>query len=74
MVANVGRVDRLIRLVLGAVLLVVPFVTSIPVLESAVDEIVMGAVGVVLIVTAAFRFCPLYRLLGMATCRTQSQG
>ncbi|MBE7734570.1 YgaP family membrane protein [Devosia faecipullorum] len=64
MTANVGSVDRLIRLVLGLVLVVLPFTGIL-----ANPVLFWGAlvVGVVLIATAAIRFCPLYRLFGLST-------
>jgi hypothetical protein len=73
MVANVGNIDRLLRLVLGAVLIIAPYVAPLALLQSPAIQIIVVAVGLVLVITALFRFCPLYRLLGMATCRTQAQ-
>jgi len=66
MTANLGTVDRLIRLVLGIVLILLPVFGMI----GANAILAYGAyiVGAVLVATAAFRFCPLYRLLGIKTC------
>jgi len=69
MVANVGSADRLLRLVLGVILIVLPFVTSFSLWESPVARYGALIVGVVFVVTALFRFCPLYRLFGLRTCR-----
>ncbi|MEM8948684.1 MAG: DUF2892 domain-containing protein [Pseudomonadota bacterium] len=65
MTVNVGSADRLIRIVLGLILILLPFVTN------AGPIVAFGApiVGVVLIVTALFRFCPAYRLFGIRTCK-----
>ena len=65
MTVNVGSADRLIRIVLGLILVLMPFVTN------AGPILTYGApiVGVVLIVTALFRFCPAYRLFGIRTCK-----
>lgn len=65
MTSNVGNIDRLLRLVLGAVLLVLPFVLG---WEGSVMRIGAVVVGLVLIGTASIKFCPLYRILGMSTC------
>lgn len=73
MVANVGTIDRLMRLALGAVSIVVPFVMSLSALQSSVSQIILVLAGLVLMITAVFRFCPLYRLLGMATCQLQTR-
>lgn len=70
---NVGGMDRVARLVLGAVLVAValaaPSVAALAGLGGWRWGI--GAVGLVLVLTAAFRFCPAYPLLGISTCRRE---
>ncbi len=59
MKANVGTVDRIVRIVVGLVLIGL----------SAMGTIgVWGWIGVVPLVTGLFGFCPLYTMLGMNTC------
>lgn len=70
MIANVGNPDRLLRLVLGAVLIALPFVAAVPLLQEPVVRWGMMLVGAILVLTAAVGFCPLYRLIGFATRRT----
>lgn len=68
---NVGFVDRLLRAIAGVVLLALPFWVEAPEGESMAFGIyawVMIAVGIVMLVTAALRFCPLYRVFGLRTC------
>lgn len=65
MTGNAGNADRIIRVVLAVVLGVVAFTVGI---GSALG-IVLGIVAVVLLVTAAVGFCPLYRLLGLSTSK-----
>ena len=66
MTTNVGSADRLIRIVLGLILVLLPFVTNVgPILTYGAP-----IVGVVLVVTAFLRFCPAYRLFGIRTCKT----
>lgn len=67
---NVGNLDRWVRIILGLVLLVVPFVPAVaaPLGGPGGWLLVLPAVGVVLILTALFRFCPAYRLLGLSSC------
>lgn len=72
MVANVGTIDRILRVVIGAILIVLPFVVSTSFLQSTVVQVVLPIVGAVLIATALVRFCPLYRLMGASTCQTQA--
>lgn len=63
MKANVGSVDRIVRVVVGAALLALFFVVDAPLRY-------IGLVGLVPLATAAFNWCPLYTLLGINTCRT----
>ena len=53
MMQNVGNADRVIRLVLGVVLLIMLFA-----LDGNIRYV--GLLGVVLIFTAFIRWCPLY--------------
>ena len=69
MTANVGTIDRLFRLILGIMLLMAPFMSGIALFQSTTLFVVSILVGLVLIATSALRFCPLYRLLGLQTCR-----
>jgi hypothetical protein len=68
MIANVGKLDRAFRLVLGVVLLGL----GLGFFKSASLEpnfaIGVDIVGVVLIATAVLSFCPAYRLFGITTC------
>lgn len=63
--SNVGTLDRIIRAIVGLVLIVVPFVAGWPVLAAVIGAIV----GVVLVATAAISFCPIYALLGLSSKR-----
>ena len=65
MTANVGSADRLIRIILGLVLLVLPLMAA----WGTLGTIVSALIGAVLVVTALVRFCPLYRLIGVRTCK-----
>ena len=65
MPTNVGTADRLIRIILGLVLIVLPFISA----WSTLGTIVSAVFGAVLVVTALVRFCPLYRLIGVRTCK-----
>jgi hypothetical protein len=61
--SNVGTIDRIARTIVGLVLLIAPFVAGWPTLVLAIG----GVVGVILIVTAAIGFCPIYALLGLSS-------
>jgi hypothetical protein len=57
MTANVGSADRIIRIVLGLVILVVGYL----------NQSWWGLVGLVPLLTAFIGFCPAYSLLGITT-------
>jgi ABC-type polysaccharide/polyol phosphate export permease len=56
---NVGSVDRIIRLILGVILIALVFVGP---------QTEWGWLGLIFIVTAFVGFCPAYRLLGINSC------
>ena len=58
---NVGSTDKVIRYIIGVVLLSLLFI--IP-----GNLKFLGLIGLVPILTAAFSFCPLYALFGIKTC------
>lgn len=68
--ANVGSLDRMLRFIVGAVLLASPFLPPFAAVFAAWGawKFVVAAVGVVMLGTAVFRFCPAYTLLGIRTC------
>ncbi len=70
MTANVGLIDRLVRLVLGLALLLSPLLSMPNIWASQSLAYVSMAVGLILIGTGLFSFCPLYRMLGIGTKRT----
>ncbi len=68
--ANVGSLDRTVRFLFGIALLAAPFLPPFAGFFAAwgLWKLVVVAVGFILLGTAAFRFCPLYTLLGIRTC------
>lgn len=69
MTSNVGTVDRVFRFVLGLVLLAAPFVSGMAMFESGVATLISVLAGVVMLATAGMKFCPLYRIFGIRTCK-----
>ncbi len=63
MQVNVGSTDRLVRIVLGIVLVALFFVLAAP------WKYVALVAGLVSITTGLTRFCGLYKLLGINTCK-----
>ena len=66
---NVGNTDRALRFALGLLLIILPFVTEFALWQSGVALAISVIIGIVLVGTAAMKFCPLYRVLGINTCR-----
>lgn len=66
---NVGKPDRIIRIIVGLILAVGPFVSSLAIWSTPTMMYGSVAVGLVLIGTAVFSFCPLYRIVGIRTCK-----
>jgi len=56
---NVGKIDRVMRIVVGAVIIG----------AGVAFESWWGAVGVIPIATAALGWCPLYLPFGISSCR-----
>jgi len=61
MKTNVGKLDRIFRLLAGVALLSLLFL-----LESPLKWV--GLLGLVYIATALARWCPAYSLMGINTC------
>ncbi len=64
---NEGRIDRLIRVALGAVLLYLAFFSGSAAFASGIWHWLAIVVGIVMLVTAVTGFCPLYRVFGINT-------
>lgn len=58
MKANVGSPDKVIRIVLGAVIIGAGFYF----------KSWFGLIGIVPLLTALMNFCPLYSIIGVNTC------
>lgn len=68
---NVGSADRILRAIIGLVLIVGTLIPSLPLASPPVLQAIAFIVGLVLLLTAVVRFCPLYRLIGASTCKVQ---
>ena len=60
---NMGTVDRIIRVLIVAVIAVLYFAGQI----SGVAAIILGIIAVVFLLTSIFSFCPLYIPFGLST-------
>ncbi|WP_373753141.1 YgaP family membrane protein [Neisseria weixii] len=57
---NIGGIDRVIRAIIGVVLIALTLFGVIG---------WWGWIGIVPLATAFIRFCPLYRVIGFSSCR-----
>lgn len=62
MTTNVGRIDRILRIVVGLALII----------WAVMDGPVWAWIGVVPLITGAIGWCPVYLPFGINTCKTQS--
>lgn len=62
---NMGLADRLLRAALGIALLAFATFGS----ASGTLTVILAAIGVILAATSVLSFCPLYRIVGIKTCK-----
>jgi hypothetical protein len=62
---NIGALDRVVRVIIGLVLVAY----AVPVGFSSTGWNWVGWIGVVPLLTAAIGFCPLYRVMGISSCK-----
>ena len=63
MKANVGGIDRILRIAVGALLIVLAALNVIG---------VWGYIGVIVLATGLFRICPAYLPFGLSTCKPKT--
>ncbi|WP_372860140.1 DUF2892 domain-containing protein [Psychrobacter sp.] len=56
---NIGSTERLLRIIAGVVIIGL----------DLYFQSWWGVIGLVPLLTGLFRFCPLYKMLGMNTCK-----
>ena len=64
MKSNVGGIDRILRIAVGALLVAL----------AAMNEVGWrGWLGLIPLATGFFRFCPAYPLLGISSCKSSNK-
>lgn len=61
---NVGTLDRIIRIVLGLILITMAYTGVIG---------LWGYIGIIPLATGLLKWCPLYSILGVQTCALHEQ-
>lgn len=65
---NVGPVDRTLRFLVAAILFAIAFLDN-PIVSGHTAKTIIGVFACIPFFTALFRFCPLYTLIGVNTCK-----
>lgn len=63
---NVGTIDRVLRFLVGGLLIAY----ALNLISPDTGYNVWGWIGIIPILTAFVSFCPAYRLLGIRTCQS----
>ncbi len=64
MTANVGAVDRILRIIIGAALIAF----ALGFIATGSPYAWLGWIGVIPLLTALVGSCPLYSIVGLSTC------
>ena len=64
---NMNNTDKFVRVILAAGIAVLYYYDII----SGTLAYIFMAVAIILLITSLLNFCPLYRLLGMSTCKVK---
>lgn len=73
MLRNLGRPDRIIRMFLGAVLMLAPFVVPLPLWVAGWTVWAAVIIGFILAATALVGFCPIYAALRLSTANNSGE-
>jgi len=63
MKANIGNIERILRIVIGLALIVLTFLGTLP---------MWGYIGIVPLLTGLIGWCPPYAIFGISTCKTKA--
>lgn len=66
---TVGSTDKIIRIILGIILLILAFATSV----GPAGKVILIILGVVALLTALTGMCLLYSLFGINTCKVKNK-
>lgn len=69
---NVGRLDQILRIGISLFLIYIGFINETFINDSLSSNI-FGIIGVLNLIVALTRLCPLYIVTGINTCQTKTQ-
>lgn len=64
-----GMADRLLRIILAIVVAVLIYLGEI----SGTAAIILGVIAGVFLLTSIIKFCPLYTVIGINTCKAKKE-
>ena len=67
---NMGTMDRVTRTLVGSALLITGPLTDLMETDT-LSNVLLGGLGAIAILSAAFSYCFLYEVTGFNTCRKQ---
>ena len=66
---NMGMADRLLRIILAIAVAVLIYLGEI----SGTAAIILGIIAGVFLLTSIIKFCPLYTVVGINTCKAKKE-
>jgi hypothetical protein len=66
---NVGGLDAILRLGIGSGFIYIGFI-NLEILNDQIASIILGIFGVIIFLSGAFRYCPLYIVIGFNSRNT----
>ena len=67
---NLGRIDQILRLGIGAVMIYLGFVGN-SLVTDRLTAMILGVAGIMMVFFSLVRSCPMYHLAGINTCRKE---
>lgn len=64
---NIGRFDQFLRIGISAGLIYIGFIDK-TLIEDELSSNIIGTIGIINLIVAVIRFCPLYVVAGINTC------
>jgi len=62
---NIGPIDKFVRILIAAIIMALYYFGYI----SDTLAMVLLVIGIILLLTSLINFCPLYKIIGVNTCK-----
>lgn len=67
MKSNVGSIDKIVRILIAVIISILFFTGTV---QGTLGYVLL-ALGAIFLLTSVVGFCPLYRLVGITTCKVK---